>query len=781
VGKPFKGIVNIDIKDSVPDWTPYTQPIAPEGAPNVLYVVLDDVGFSAMEPYGGLIETPNIARIAAQGLSYTSFHTTALCSPTRSCLLTGRNHTTNGMGCITEATSGFPNANGHIPFECANLAEVLGEQGWNTYHVGKWHLCAEDEMNLASTKRQWPLGRGFERYYGFLGGETNQWYPDLVYDNHPVPQPATPEEGYHLTVDLTDKAIEFIQDAKAIAPDKPFFLYYCPGAAHAPHHAPKEWADKYAGRFDMGYEAYRELVFERQKQMGIVPAGAELSPINPYAGTTSHDGKAWSELDRVRPWDSLSEEEQRLFARMAEVYAGFLSHADHELGRLLDHLERSGELDNTIIVLVSDNGASGEGGPNGSVNENKFFNGIPDTIEENLKYIDELGSTTTYNHYPTGWAWAFNTPFKMWKRYSNYEGGTADPLIVSWPQGIASKGEMRRQYCHAVDIVPTLFEALGVELPEVVNGYTQKPLEGVSLVDSFADAGAKTPKETQFYSMLGTRAIWHDGWKAATAVPAAPDSWGDFHQQRWELFDTESDPSECHDLSAEQPVKLQELIALWWAEAGRYQALPLESRGAVEILTTARPEISKPRTRYLYYRGGAEVPESAAPNIRNRSYTIAAEMEIETPEAGGVIFSQGSRFGGHALYVRDGKLKYVYNWIGELVQVVESDVAIPTGHVVLSASFEREGTGMPTQGALSLHIREQQVGEGTIRTQPAKFGLGGGGLVVGRSGAEPVSDDYAGDAPWAFVGGTIERVLIDVSGEAFVDLAQEARAAFARQ
>ncbi len=781
MARPFKGVVNIDIKDSVPDWDPYTQPVAPEGAPNVVYVVLDDVGFSAMEPYGGLIETPNIKRIAEQGLSYTSFHTTALCSPTRSCLLTGRNHTTNGMGCITEATSGFPNANGHIPFECANLAEVLGERGWNTYHVGKWHLCAEDEMNLASSKRQWPLGRGFERYYGFLGGETNQWYPDLVYDNHPVQQPQTPEQGYHLTVDLTDKAIEFVQDAHAIAPDKPFFLYYCPGAAHAPHHVPKEWADKYAGRFDMGYEAYRELVFDRQKELGILPEGTELSPINPYVETTSHDGKLWSELDQVRPWGSLSDEEQRLFSRMAEVYAGFLSHADHELGRLLDHLEGSGQLDNTIIVLVSDNGASGEGGPNGSINENKFFNGIPDTMEENLKYLDELGGTRTYNHYPTGWAWAFNTPFKMWKRYSNYEGGTADPLIVSWPKGIENVGEVRHGYCHAVDIVPTLLEALGVELPDVVNGYTQKPLEGVSFTDSFGDADAPTRKQTQFYSMLGTRAIWHSGWKAATAVPAAPDSWGDFHQQRWELFDTEADPSECHDLSDQHPVKLQELIALWWAEAGKYGALPLESRSAVEILTTERPQVSKPRSRYVFYPGGAEVPESVAPNIRNRSYTIAAELEIDTPEASGVILSQGSRFGGHALYVKDGKLKYVYNWIGELVQVVEADEPIPTGHVVLSASFEREGETMPTQGTLSLHIRDEQHGEATIRTQPAKFGLGGGGLVVGRSGSEPVADDFAGDAPWAFVGGTIKRVVIDVSGDAFVDLAQEARIAFAQQ
>ncbi len=776
----FRGTVAIDIKDSVPDWAPFTQPMAPDGAPSVLYVVLDDVGFSAMEPYGGLIDTPNLSRIAARGLKYTNFHTTALCSPTRSCLLTGRNHTTNGMGCITEATSGFPNANGHMPFECANIAEVLSEQGWNTFHVGKWHLCAEDEMNLASSKRHWPLGRGFERYYGFLGGETNQWYPDLVYDNHPTPQPAAPEDGYHLTVDLTDKAIEFIQDAKAIAPDKPFFLYYCPGAAHAPHHAPKEWADRYKGKFDMGYEAYRESVLERQKSMGILPEAAELSPINPYSETTSHDGKPWSELDRVRPWDSLSADEKRLFARMAEVYAGFLSHADHELGRLLDYLEDSGQLDNTIIVVVSDNGASGEGGPNGSVNENKFFNGVADTTVENLKFLDVLGGTTTYNHYPTGWAWAFNTPFKMWKRYSNYEGGTADPMIVSWPEQIAKVG-VRHQYAHAVDIVPTLLEGLGVEMPDVVKGYTQHAIEGESFAYTFDQPDAPTRKTTQFYSMLGTRAIWNKGWKAATAVPAAPDSWGDFHQQRWELFDTESDPTECHDLAADQPAKLQELISLWWAEAGKYQALPLESRDVLAILGAERPQLSKPRSRYVYYPGGSEIPESVAPNIRNRSYTIAAELNVDSAAASGILLSQGSRFGGHVLYVNEGTLKYAYNWIGQVVQVIESNEPLPTGHVIVSASFEKTGAAFPTEGQLSLYIRDRKVGEATIKTQPGKFGLGGGGLVVGRSGAEPVTDDYAGARPWAFVGGSIKRVMIDISGEAFVDLVTEARAAFARQ
>jgi arylsulfatase len=645
--------------------------------------------------------------------------------------------------------------------------------------VGKWHLTATDEMTLASRKTQWPLGRGFERFYGFLGAETNQWYPDLIYDNHPVDQPKPPEEGYHFGTDITDKALEFIRDAKAIAPDKPFFLYYCPGACHAPHHAPKEWIDKYKGRFDMGYEAYRELVFARQKQMGVITDKSELSPINPYIDEKGPDGESWPELDTVRPWDSLSDDEKRLFSRMAEVYAGFLSHADNEIGRLLDHLEETGELDNTLIVLVSDNGASGEGGPNGSVNENKIFNGLPDRIEENLPFIDDLGSPRTYNHYPTGWAWSFNTPFKMWKRYSNFEGGTADPMIVSWPEGLKATGACRR-FTHAIDIVPTIYEVLGLEPPEVVKGHTQHELEGISFAATFVDSEAKTAKETQFFSMLGTRAIWHDGWKATAVVPAAPQTWHNFSTQRWELYDTENDPSECHDLAAQHPEKVQDLVARWWVEAGRYGALPIETRSAVEILGAERPQLSAPRDRYIYYPGCAEIPESAAPNIRNRSYTIAVEVTIDTEEAGGVLFSQGARFGGHALYVKDGKLKYVNNFVGLQEQVVESTEPVPTGHVVLSASFAREGDSMPAEGTLTLHIRDAVVGEGRIKTQPGYFSLAGEGLNVGKDTAEPITDDYPGDSPFAFVGGTIHKAVVDVSGEPFADLAEEARMAFAR-
>jgi arylsulfatase A-like enzyme len=778
--KPFRGTINLDDRDSVPDWEPYLQPVAPAGAPNVLYIVLDDVGFSAMEPWGGLIETPNINKLAETGLTYTNWHTTALCSPTRSSLLTGRNHTTNGMACIAEATTGFPNSNGHIPFECATIAEVLGDRGWNTYMLGKWHLVAADEMNMGSTKRNWPVGRGFERYYGFLGGETNQWYPDLIYDNHPVDQPATPEEGYHLTTDLTSKAIEFIKDAKVIAPDKPFFMYFCPGATHAPHHAPKEWIEKYKGKFDMGYEAYRELVFERQKERGIFPATAELSPLNPYAEEQSVDGKPWPPLDVVRPWDSLDDDEKRLFCRMAEVYAGFLSHTDAEIGRLLDFLEESGQRENTIVVLVSDNGASGEGGPNGSVNENKFFNGIPDTIEQNMQYFDDLGSPATYNHYPVGWAWAFNTPFKMWKRY-NFEGGVADPMVISWPKGITAKDELRHQFLHATDVVPTMYDLLGIELPETVKGYPQIPLEGVSFRSTFESDEVPTPKETGFFSMLGSRAIWHKGWKAVSVHPTIA-GWGHFEEDRWELYNADEDPTETHDLAAEHPTKVQELVNLWFQAAGQYNGFPLLDKTAVEVLADpTRPQVAPPRDRYVYYPDAAEVPEAAAVNIRNRSYSIAVEVTIESEDPSGVLFSHGARFGGHALYVRDRKLKYVYNFVGDKEQVVESTKDIKPGKVMLGASFVREGDSMPTTGTLSLFIDDEKVGEGQIITQPGNFSLVGEGLNVGKDPGEPVTDDYAGTSPHAFTGGTIKEAVVDVSGDQYVDVELEALAMMKRE
>jgi arylsulfatase A-like enzyme len=783
--RSFQGMTNVDIRDSVPDWAPFQPPKAPEGAPNVVYIVLDDVGFSTMRCYGGPIGTPNIDRIVAQGVRYTQWHTTALCSPTRSCLLTGRNHTRNSMACITEAAIGFPNASGVIPPENGQIQEILGERGWNTYMVGKWHLCPEAEMNLASSRRNWPTGRGFERFYGFLGAETNQWYPELVYDNHPVDQPRSPEEGYHLTEDLTDKALEFIKDAKAVAPDKPYFLYYAPGACHAPHHAPREWIERYKGRFDMGYEAIREQTLARQKQLGIVPPDTELPPINPIGTPETRsgpEGKPFPLMDYTKPWASLSEEEQRLFSRMAEVYAGFLAHTDHQIGRLLDYLEASGERDNTLVIVVSDNGASGEGGPDGSVNEMKFLNGIPDDLQENLSLIDELGGPKTYNHYPTGWAMAFNTPFKMWKRYE-FNGGTSDPCIISWPKGMQARDEVRHQYHHAIDLVPTILDVLGVEPPETIKGFVQSRFDGVSMRSSFDDPAAPTTRTTQFYSMLGSRAVWHEGWKAVTTHPAI-SGWGHFNDDTWELYHTDVDRAELHELAAEHPDKLRELVQLWFAEAGANQAFPLDDRSAFEIFMTPRPLLAAPRERYLYYPDIADVPESQSVNIRNRSYTIGALVDIPAPGAQGVLFAHGARFGGHALYVKDNRLHYVYDFVGSLEQKVVGAEDVPTGeNLILSASFDKQGEDPPgvAAGIVSLYHGDHKVGEARIKTQPGKFVIGGEGLCVGRDSGAAVTDDYPGEQPWPFTGGTIKRVAVDVSGEPFVDLEREAVAMLLRE
>ncbi|HOB38611.1 MAG: arylsulfatase [Methanomassiliicoccaceae archaeon] len=775
----FKGTIGIDIRESVPDWEKFEQPKAPEGSPNILFIVWDDVGFGAMEPFGGSIETPTMERLAENGISYSQFHTTALCSPTRACLLTGRNHTTVGMACIEEASTGFPGSSGRIPNETATLAEVLVERGYNTYALGKWHLVPEEEANMASSKRNWPTGRGFERFYGFLGGETSQWYPDLTYDNHMIEPPAKPEEGYHLSKDLADQAIKMIRDSKQVAPDKPFFMFLCPGCAHAPHQVWKEWADRYRGKFDDGYEKYREVTLERQKKMGLLPPETELTPINPLIEEKGPDGQEWPALDTVRPWDSLTDDEKRLFARMAEVYAGFVSYTDDQIGRIIDYLAESGQLDNTIIVALSDKGASGEGGPNGSVNENLFFNGIPDDISNNLKHIDDLGGVGTYNHYTTGWATAFCTPFKMFKRYAAWSGGTCDMLIVSWPKGIKGRG-IRHQYHHVIDIMPTILDCLGMSMPDSVKGYTQWPLEGVSMRYTFDDAHAPTLKDFQYYSMLGSRGIWRKGWKASTTHPTLSD-WGHFGQDHWELYHTDVDRSESRDLAAEHPEILEELKALWFAAAGRFSGLPIDDRGVVELLTTPRPHLAGKVYRATYFPGTDPVPEAVAPNILNRSYKIGALVDIPPTGSEGVLFHEGTRFGGHVLYIKEGHLNYSYNFVGMETITITSDEEVPAGKdIILAAVFDKEGeeAGGAAFGTLTLYINEEKVGEGRIRTQPSRFGLGSY-ITVGRAYGAGVIEDLPGEHPWTFTG-TIDRVTIDISGRQYVDLEKEARAILAR-
>ncbi|HUL98583.1 MAG TPA: arylsulfatase [Mycobacterium sp.] len=778
----FGGKIELDIRDSEPDWGPYAAPTAPDGAPNVLYIVWDDTGIATWDCFGGLVEMPTMSRIAERGVRLSQFHTTALCSPTRASLLTGRNATTVGMATIEEFTDGFPNCSGRIPFDTALISEVLAERGWNTYCVGKWHLTPLEESNLAATKRHWPLARGFERFYGFMGGETDQWYPDLVYDNHPVTPPATPEDGYHLSKDLADKTIEFIRDAKVIAPDKPWFSYVCPGAGHAPHHVFKEWADGYAGKFDMGYERYREIVLENQKKLGIVPPDTELSPVNPYLDVKGPNGEPWPLQDTVRPWDTLGDEEKKLFCRMAEVFAGFLSYTDAQLGRILDYLEESGQLDNTIIVAISDNGASGEGGPNGSVNEVKFFNGYIDTVEESLRFYDNLGGTDTYNHYPIGWAMAFNTPYKLFKRYASHEGGIADTAIISWPNGIAAHGEVRDNYINVCDITPTVYDLLGITAPDTVKGITQKPVDGMSFKAALDDPNAETGKETQFYEMLGTRGIWHKGWFANSVHAATPSGWSHFDKDRWELFHIETDRSQCHDLAGEEFQKLEEMKNLWFAEAAKYNGLPLADLNILETLTRWRPYLVGDRKSFVYYPNTAEVGIGAAAEVRGQSFSVLAEVSVDTTGAEGVIFKQGGAHGGHVLFVQDGRLHYIYNFMGEDEQKVSSSGAVPLGKHIFGVRYTLTGTveGSHTPlGEVTLYVDEEAAGaRPNVKVHPGTFGLAGASLSVGRNAGSAVSSSYK--APYAFTGGVIAQVVVDTSGQPYQDAEKELALAFAK-
>ena len=772
MAKEFNGVINLDIRDSVPDWSPYLAEKAPEGAPNVLIVLYDDTGLAAWSPYGGRIQMPTLDRLAANGLTYTQWHTTALCSPTRSCFLTGRNHHENGFASISEAASGFPGANSHIPFENAFLAEVLREKGWNTFWLGKNHNVPVDEWDMGATKRNWPLARGFDRFYGFLGGETNQWYPDLTEDNHFVDQPYQPEDGYHLSKDLADHAISFIRDSKQSQPAKPWFTFFCPGANHAPHHAPKEWIDRYKGQFDDGYEAYREWVLPRMIERGILPEGTQLTDLNPMPEDTFTPG------DTVRPWESLSAEEKALFSRMAEVYAGFSEYTDHQVGRIIDYLEDSGQLDNTIIVYAADNGASGEGSPSGSVNENKFFNSYPDDVSENLGMIDKLGGVDTYNHYPTGWAAAFSTPFRMFKRYS-YQGGIADPLVISWPAGIAARGEVRNQYHHVTDIVPTLLEALGVEFPKSVNGYEQSPLPGVSMAYSFqATPDAPTEKLVQHYEMLGTRAIWNDGWKAVTVHGPQLDR-GQFDKDQWQLFHTDVDRAEAVDLAEQEPGRLEMLKKLWMDQALKYKVLPLSDLGLRGILAMEF-KVPVPKSgEYRYYPDTLEVPERLAANTHGVSFKVLSDVTF-TPDTKGVIWAHGSRFGGHVLFVKDHELVYVYNFLG-LHPYQRIVAAAPTeGRHVIGLDFVKDhmGSHFETVGRMTMYVDATKVADDTINTQSGHFTLCGEGLCIGYDGGDSVTDEYG--AGFTFSGGELHSVTFDVADDAYVDVERHLAAAFSR-
>ncbi|MBD2682842.1 MULTISPECIES: arylsulfatase [Nostoc] len=776
-GNTFPGVIGRTVDDSSPAWP---EPLrAKEGLPNVLFIVFDDTGFGQFGCYGSPINTPNLDVLAANGLRYNNLHTTALCSPTRSCLLTGRNHHSNAMACITEGSTGYPGSNGNIPFENGFLSEILLHKGYNTYAIGKWHLTPADQISAAGPYDRWPLGRGFERFYGFLGGETHQYYPDLVYDNHTVQPEKTPAQGYHLTADLVDKAISFIADAKQVAPNKPFFMYFCPGAMHAPHHVPKEWADAYAGQFDDGWEAYREKVFARQQQMGIVPANTELSRHDPD----------------VPYWDSLSTAEKRLYARMMEVFAGFLTHTDYHIGRLLDFLKTIGEFDNTLIMVISDNGASSEGGPTGSVNENLFFNNVPESLEENLKALDKLGSPETFNHYAWGWTWAGNTPFRRWKR-ETYRGGISDPLIVHWTQGIKAKGEIRTQYAHAIDLVPTVLDLLEIEPPTTIRGVTQSPIEGVSFAHTFNDTDAPTKHLTQYFEMMGHRSLYHDGWRAVCpwpgpsfteadqffGAPISAETLTQLDTHHWELYHVAQDFAENHNIATDNRPKLIEMIATWYVEAGKYNVLPVDGRG-VQRFAQERPQIAINRSHYTYYPDTQAIPANCAVKLLNRSHSITADVEIPRGGAQGVLLAHGGNDSGYSFYVKDAKLHWVHNYVGRSLYHIESFSLISQGRHQLR--FEFEVTGQPdlakgkgSPGHALLYIDGKLVGQANVPvTTPLALGLASG-VTCGIAPGAPVTPDY--EPPFKFTG-KIHSVIVDVSGDLIQDREAEMRLIMARQ
>lgn len=780
-GQAFPGVIGRTFDVSKPAWPAPNR--AKADAPNVLFIVLDDTGFGHLGCYGSPIKTPNLDALAADGLRYTNMHTTALCSPSRSCMLTGRNHHSNAMSCITEGSTGYPGGNGYMPFENGMLSEILLQQGYNTYALGKWHLTPSEATSAAGPYDRWPLGRGFERYFGFLGGDTHQYYPELVRDNMQVEPEKTPEEGYHLTPDLVEKAKAMIADAKQVAPDKPFFMYFCTGAMHAPHHVPKEWADKYKGQFDAGWDAYRQQVFARQKELGIIPANAQLSRHDPD----------------VQDWDKLPADERKLYARMMEVFAGFLEHTDHYIGELIAFLKELGEYENTLIMVISDNGASAEGGPHGSVNENKFFNNVPDDLQQNLAAIDDIGGPKYFNHYPWGWTHAGNTPFRRWKR-ETYRGGTADPFLVCWPKGIKAKGQVRTQYAHAIDMVPTVLDALGAEPPATIRGVTQSPIQGFSLKSSFDDPKAPALHITQYFEMFGHRSLYHDGWRAVCPWPGtsfvesglefgAPIDYAkltELDAHGWELYNLNDDCAETNNLADKERDRLIAMVGMWYVEAGKYDVLPIDSRGTLR-LGEARPQIAGERKSYVYYPGTQLVPTNAAPRLLNAPHSVSVHASVPKGGAQGCLFAMGGNDGGFAFYVQDGKLTYGYNYVADQRFKVQSDSAIPDGDHVFSFEFTptgkpdiAKGRGVPAN--IKLFVDGAPIGGGDLPvTIPLSLGLSAG-VCVGSDSGSPVMTDYT--PPFTFTG-TVKKVLVDVTGQALEDKEEAIKAylkaAMARQ
>jgi arylsulfatase len=718
-------VVGVSVAESTPAWDPPRRP--PTGAPNVVVIVLDDTGFAHLGCFGSDIETPNIDRLAAGGLRYTNFHTTALCSPTRACLLTGRNHHSVGMRFISNIDSGFSNCRGVIAPSAATLAEMLHEHGYGTFAVGKWHLATLEDCSPAGPMDHWPLQRGFDRYYGFMGGATDQFSPELTIDNHPIDPPS--RQGYHVSEDLVDQAIAMITAHQGSAPGQRFFTYLAFGATHSPHQAPSEYIEKYRGRYDEGWDVVRQRWFERQLELGIVPEGTALAPRNPG----------------VEAWDELSDAQRALYTRMQEAFAGFLDHTDDQIGRLIDYLESTDLLDDTLVILLSDNGASQEGGKHGTLNELAYFNQIRTPVEGMLERVDEIGGPNIYNNYPWGWAQVGNTPLRFYKQ-NTYEGGIRDPLIMHWPNGITDAGGKRDQYHHVSDLVPTVLECIGIDAPTVHRGVPQQPIAGTSLRYTFDRADEPTRKTTQYYEMLGHRGIWHDGWKAVTMHRSGTP----FAEDRWALYHTDHDFSECVDLADDHPDKLRELVDRWWVEAGRYNVLPLDDRGGGELLIIRRPGHEPPGSRQRYLAGTPHLERSKTPDIRNRSFSIRARVERHVGQ-NGVVVASGARTGGYGLFIDDDRLVFVYNRLGTLYEV-ESVNAVPAGTLDLIVDYaksdEHRGTARLSYCPVSDGVAGERIpiGEGPLETLPYRQTLYG--MDIGRDAGPTVTPRYVGPFPF---------------------------------
>jgi len=745
---PFKGKIGKTFEDSRQD---YPQPVKPpKGAPNVVLILLDDLGFGHPATFGGPIPTPALTRLAKEGVRYNRFHTTAICSPTRIALLTGRNHHQCATGTITELSTGYPGYHSVWPRSCASIAAVLKDNGYSTAAWGKWHNTPDWETSPIGPFHNWPTGLGFEYWYGFQGGETSQWFPQLFRNTTPVEQPKTPEEGYHFTEDITDDAIAWVKRQKSIAPDKPFFMYFATGATHAPLHAPKSWIDKFKGQFDQGWDKVREETLAQQKKLGMVPENTKLTP----------------RPKEIPDWDGLDADAKRLYARHQEAFAGFLAHTDYHVGRLIDTVRALPDADNTLIIYIAgDNGPSAEGSLTGTTNNMMTQNGLPDTVEGQIHEIGEIGGPKHENHYPVGWAWAGSSPFQWMKRVPSHFGGTRNGMVISWPAKVKAVGEIRSQFHHVIDVAPTIYEAIGLPEPKTVNGIKQTPIVGISMAYTISDPEAEGRRKTQYFETGGHRAIYHEGW-VATAFHGVPwelaGSAGNFDADKWELYNIEEDFSQAVDLAKQTPQKLKELQAIFDQEAKKFNVYPLDDRFATRVTNTERPSVTRGRKSFRYAQGTSRIPEGSAPPIYQRSHTINASLQIGDDVANGVIVAEGGSSGGYALYVKDAKLVYEYNFFGKERTVITSSVALPKGNVEVSMDYlQKEITKQDPAvgGAVTLTVNGKQVGTGDIdHVVPSRFSATET-LDIGSDLGSTVSDTYI--APHAF-NGKIEKVEIEL-------------------